>query len=211
MSSRSNSSSNSNKNSSSSRKATAPTPTPATAPAAAAAAGQDSVQYPPQLQGPEQLPGVAQVQDKMDHNGNQLFATDPEKYMRIASMLAEGEPIGKIANRLKTSPLTVYAVQRREGVTISEGKAFMADLLSLGARVAVESTIDKIMNDEIPPGQLPIVAGIFIQRAQELRGEPNQRIEVTRKEMSQDDYNDIIANLPRKADIIDVVATTEDE
>lgn len=172
---------------------------------------EDKTSYPPQLQGPEQLPGVAQVQDRVDHNGNRLFATNPEKYMRIASMLAEGEPIGRIANSLKTSPMTVYAVQRREGVTISEGKAFMADLVSLGARLAVESTIEKIQNDEIPPGQLPIVAGIFIQRAQELRGEPTQRIEVTRKEMTQNDFNDIINNLPKQADIIEVVDAHADE
>ena len=154
---------------------------------------------------PEELAPAKAWHGKFTNNGNTLYKTNPEKYGRIASLLAENVPIGRIANMLGTSPHMVRAVQVREGVSIQQNKQYVADMLMTTAMVGSEKLLDAVVNDEIPAATLPIALGIIIDKMQSLSGDPTQIVEV-RKEMTVTEFNDIIKNLPQaeSAEVIDI-------
>ena len=162
----------------------------------------------PQLSGPEELETGKNYHQKFHCNGNLLYKTDPEKYGRIASMLSEGGPIGRIANLLGTSPHMVRAVQVREGGTIATAKQYVAEILMTTNMVAAEKLLEYVVNDEIPAATLPIALGIMIDKMQTLSGEATQVIQVKR-EMTVSEFNTMIKELPKAEQVIDLPTNPE--
>jgi hypothetical protein len=60
--------------------------------------------------------------------------------------------------------------------------------------MAVEQMIEKLENDEIPAGVLPIATGILIDKHRQYEGEPTQVIEV-KKSLSLDEIRAELATL----------------
>tara|TARA_Y100000593_G_scaffold16523_1_gene32800 strand:- start:37 stop:537 length:501 start_codon:yes stop_codon:yes gene_type:complete len=154
---------------------------------------------------PEELAPYKAWDEKFRCNGNTLYRTNPEKYGRIASLLSEGVPIGRIANLLGTSPHMVRAVQVREGASIATNKQYVADMLMTTAMVGAEKLLEHVCNDEIPAATLPIALGIIIDKMQTLSGDPTQIVQV-KKEMTVSEFNDMIKDLPRAQDATDTTA-----
>lgn len=152
---------------------------------------------------PEELAPAKAWDEKFRCNGNTLYKTNPEKYGRIASLLSEGVPIGRIANMLGTSPHMVRAVQVREGVSIQQNKQYVADMLLTTSMVGAEKLLEYVMNDEIPAATLPIALGIIIDKMQTLSGDPTQIVQV-KKEMTVSEFNDMIKTLPQAEQVIDL-------
>ena len=165
---------------------------------------------PPALLTPDDLDVANDWSAKFRCNGDKLYKTDPEKYGRIASLLAEGVPIGRIANTLHTSPHMVRAIQVREGATIAAGRQYVADILLTTNMVAAEKLLELVLNDEIPPATLPITLGIMIDKMQTLSGEPTTVIE-HRREMTVSEFNDMIHKLPRAEEVMDAETINQED
>jgi hypothetical protein len=67
-------------------------------------------------------------------------------------------------------------------------------LIGHASQLAVEKMIEKLDNDEIPNGVLPIATGILIDKHRQYEGEPTQTIEV-KKSLSLDEIRAELANL----------------
>jgi len=67
-------------------------------------------------------------------------------------------------------------------------------LIGHASQLAVEKMIEKLENDQIPNGVLPIATGILIDKHRQYEGEPTQTIEV-KKSLSLDEIRAELANL----------------
>jgi hypothetical protein len=57
--------------------------------------------------------------------------------------------------------------------------------------------------NKIPTHRLPAVFQIINDALTRLQGEPTQRIEVTKHQLNQDNWDEFIKTLPKKAEVIE--------
>ena len=89
---------------------------------------------------------------------------------------------------------TVAAIRTRETVVIEATKKHIRGLLGVAAQLALERLIEKLENDEIPAGVLPVATGILIDKHRQAEGEPTQTIEV-KKSLSLEDVRSELADI----------------
>lgn len=107
-----------------------------------------------------------------EFTGERLAARDPERYRAICSALANGMGIRRIARAYRVSTNTVAVIRGVEGLSIETIKQGLAASCRHGAAMAVERIIEEM--DLIKRESLPIVAGVLIDKAQLLEGQPTQ-------------------------------------
>jgi hypothetical protein len=130
-----------------------------------------------------------------------LYDKRPGDYAKMVQMLADGVPITRIKKDLKVSHNTIAVVRSREKEVIESSKKVMRGLIGHASQLAVEKMIEKLENDEIPSGVLPIATGILIDKHRQYEGEPTQTIEV-KKSLSLDEIRAELANL-KNEEVID--------
>ncbi len=82
-----------------------------------------------------------------------------------------------------------------------EFKDYLVSLLKLNTSKIATRIANEV--DNIPSRHLPIAFGILLDKLRDLQGEPTQRVEVTRKGLSPDEFNKLLETLPKER-IIDV-------
>jgi len=136
-----------------------------------------------------------------------LYDKRPGDYAKMVQMLADGVPVTRIKKDLKVSHNTIAVVRSREKEVIESSKKVMRGLIGHASQLAVEKMIEKLENDEIPSGVLPIATGILIDKHRQYEGEPTQTIEV-KKSLSLDEIRAELANLKNEkvieAEVTDV-------
>tara|TARA_R110000824_G_scaffold129467_1_gene290704 strand:+ start:163 stop:654 length:492 start_codon:yes stop_codon:yes gene_type:complete len=115
----------------------------------------------------------------------------------VHKYLAEDHPL----SLTKTDAESMHALA---DMSNDDYKRYLIDLLKLNTsklatRIAVEV-------DNIPTRHLPIAFGILMDKLRDLQGEPTQRVEVTRKGLSPDEFNKLLDALPKER-MIDVTDT----
>ena len=84
----------------------------------------------------------------------------------------------------------------------------MRGLIGHASQLAVEKMIEKLDNDQIPAGVLPIATGILIDKHRQYEGEPTQVIEV-KKSLSLDEIRAELSNLKKEESIEAEVSDVE--
>ena len=137
---------------------------------------------------PDNLPANLEVKDTCPAvwTGQKLFDKRPADYARCIQMLAQGATIKQVAKACKISGHTVAIVRTRESEVLKESKKHLRGLIGTASQMAVEQMIEKLHNDQIPAGILPIAMGILIDKHRQYEGEPTQTIEV-KKTLSLDE------------------------
>jgi len=139
-----------------------------------------------------------------------LFDKRPGDYAKLVQMLTDGIPVSRIKKDLKVSHNTIAVVRSREKEVIEASKKVMRGLIGHASQLAVEKMIEKLDNDEIPNGVLPIATGILIDKHRQYEGEPTQTIEV-KKSLSLDEIRAELANLKDEkiieADVTDATSS----
>jgi len=112
---------------------------------------------------PDNLPAVTTPEETCPSlfTGQKLAERDPEKYARIVQSLGEGKPMSRIAKSEKVSPETVSAILKRENKSVDAVQTLTAGLTSYASQACLMKIIEKLDNDEIPAGVLPITFGIL--------------------------------------------------
>ncbi len=112
---------------------------------------------------PDNLPAVTTPEETCPslYTGQKLAERDPEKYARIVQSLGEGKPMSRIAKSEKVSPETVSAILKRENKSVDAVQTLTAGLTSYASQACLMKIIEKLDNDEIPAGVLPITFGIL--------------------------------------------------
>jgi len=123
-----------------------------------------------------------------------LYDKRPGDYAKVVQMLSDGTPVSRIKKELKVNHNTIAVVRSREKEVIESSKKVMRGLIGHASQLAVEKMIEKLDNDEIPNGVLPIATGILIDKHRQYEGEPTQVIEV-KKSLSLDEIRAELANL----------------
>jgi hypothetical protein len=67
-------------------------------------------------------------------------------------------------------------------------------------KIYIERLIEKLENDEIPAGVLPVATGILIDKHRQAEGEPTQTIEV-KKSLSLEDVRSELADIREGAEL----------
>ncbi len=115
----------------------------------------------------------------------------------VHKYLAEDHPLSLTKNDAE-------AMHALADMSNDDYKRYLIDLLKLNTsklatRIAVEV-------DNIPTRHLPIAFGILMDKLRDLQGEPTQRVEVTRKGLSPEEFNKLLDALPHER-MIDVTDT----
>ena len=95
---------------------------------------------------------------------------------------------------------TVAAIRTRETEVIEATKKHLRGLLGVAAQLALERLIEKLENDEIPPGILPVATGILIDKHRQAEGEPSQTIQV-KKSLSLEEVRSELAEIRKSAEL----------
>jgi len=158
---------------------------------------------------PDNLPANLTIDEACPiiYTAQGLFDKRPGDYAKLVQMLTDGIPVTRIKKELKVSHNTIAVVRSREKEVIDASKKVMRGLIGHASQLAVEKMIEKLDNDEIPNGVLPIATGILIDKHRQYEGEPTQTIEV-KKSLSLDEIRAELANLKDEkvidADVSDV-------
>tara|TARA_R100001463_G_scaffold117691_1_gene173302 strand:- start:245 stop:781 length:537 start_codon:yes stop_codon:yes gene_type:complete len=152
---------------------------------------------------PENLPAnlEAEVACPAIYTAQGLYDKRPGDYAKCVQMLAQGTPITRIKKDLKISHNTIAVVRSREQEVIDASKKVMRGLIGVASQMAVEQMIEKLENDQIPAGVLPIATGILIDKHRQYEGEPTQTIEV-KKTLSLEEIKAELATL-KDEEVID--------
>ena len=112
---------------------------------------------------PDNLPSLTTPEETCPSlfTGNALAKNDPVKYGRVVQKLAEGMSMNRVAKQEKLSPGTVAAIARRERKTVDSVQSLTAGLTSYASQACLERIIQKLDDDSMPPGVLPICFGIL--------------------------------------------------
>ena len=145
---------------------------------------------------PDNLPANLTIDEACPiiYTAQGLFDKRPGDYAKLVQMLTDGIPVTRIKKDLKVSHNTIAVVRSREKEVIDASKKVMRGLIGHASQLAVEKMIEKLENDEIPNGVLPIATGILIDKHRQYEGEPTQTIEV-KKSLSLDEIRAELANL----------------
>jgi hypothetical protein len=156
---------------------------------------------------PDNLPANLTIDEACPiiYTAQGLFDKRPGDYAKLVQMLTDGIPVTRIKKDLKVSHNTIAVVRSREKEVIDASKKVMRGLIGHASQLAVEKMIEKLENDEIPNGVLPIATGILIDKHRQYEGEPTQTIEV-KKSLSLDEIRAELANL-KDEKVIDAEVT----
>lgn len=159
---------------------------------------------------PDNLPSVLKEEEFCPalHTGQRLAEKDPARYAKVVQMMVEGESIKRIMKVCKVGSNTLAAIRSREKGLVDECKKNLRGLIGVAAQSAVEDLIDKIAEDKIPAGVVPIAAGIMIDKSRTADGEPTQTIEV-KKTLTLDEVKAELDNLRSGAVEAEVVDSQE--
>lgn len=145
---------------------------------------------------PDNLPANLEPEEACPaiYTAQGLYDKRPGDYAKCVQMLAQGSPITRIKKDLKISHNTIAVVRSREQEVIDASKKVMRGLIGVASQMAVEQMIEKLENDQIPAGVLPIATGILIDKHRQYEGEPTQTIEV-KKTLSLEEIKAELATL----------------
>ena len=145
---------------------------------------------------PDNLPSKIDLEGACPsvHSAERVFRDRPEVYRECVQRLSEGASLYSIQRTLRVSWNTVAAIRTRETVVVEATKKHIRGLLGVAAQLALERLIEKLENDEIPAGILPVATGILIDKHRQAEGEPSQTIEV-KKSLSLEDVRSELAEI----------------
>ena len=128
---------------------------------------------------PDNLPAITKPADHCPsvYTGSKLAREDPERYSRIVQSLGEAMPVTRIAKSCRVAPETVMAICQREKETVEAVQSMTAGLVNYAAQSCVMKLIQKLEDDEVPPGVLPIALGILVDKARAYAGEASAIVE----------------------------------
>lgn len=115
------------------------------------------------------------------YDGSRMKERDPVKYAGIVQDLAAGVAVSAIKKNRKVSLGTIAMVRAREKDLIEQGKVVVKGLTSMATISTLETILEKIEADKIPPGVLPILFGILRDKEVRDQGEATQKVEVTHR------------------------------
>ena len=134
------------------------------------------------------------------YDGSRLKEKDPVKYAGIVQDLAAGVAVSLIRNKRNTSMGTIAMVRAREKDLIEQGKVVVKGLTSMATISTLETILEKIEADKIPPGVLPILFGILRDKEVRDQGEATQKVEVTHR-VSMEQVRANLSKLKRVEDV----------
>ena len=159
---------------------------------------------------PDNLPAVTTPEETCPSlfTGQKLAENDPEKYARIVQGLGEGKPLSRIAKTEKVSPETVSAILKRENKSVEAVQSLTAGLTSYASQACIVKIIEKLDQDAIPAGVLPIMFGILRDKEKNDLGQATSVIE-HKGSVSIDDVRRELAEMKKNA--IDAETTEESD
>ena len=128
---------------------------------------------------PDNLEPVVQEEEFVPSlfTGNKLARDDPEKYGQIVQALGEGKALTRCAKKYKVAPETIMAIAKREQKTIDSVQSLTQGLTSYATQATLMKIIEKLEDDQIPPGVLPIAFGILRDKEKNDLGQATSIVE----------------------------------
>jgi len=111
------------------------------------------------------------------YTGQKLADNDPVKYGKIVQELGNGAGLIKTARKYKCSPETIMAISKREKGTIDAVQSLTQGLTTYATQACLMKIIEKLEQDEIPAGVLPIAFGILRDEERADLGQASQIVE----------------------------------
>ena len=153
---------------------------------------------------PDNLPSQIDDDCPSVYTAAKLFKERPEVYAAIVQGLAEGMPITPMKNKYRVSNNTIGVIRQREKEVIDQSRSVLKGLTGVAAQATLEKYLERLDQNKIPDGVLPISLGILLDKVARDAGEANQVIEV-KKAISLDEVREELANM-RKAEPVVIEA-----
>ena len=111
------------------------------------------------------------------YTGQKLADNDPVKYGKIVQGLGEGQALTRLKKKHKVSAETIMAISKRERKTIDKVQEMTQGLTSYASQACLMKIIEKLEDDEIPPGVLAIAFGILRDKEKADLGQASSIVE----------------------------------
>lgn len=135
-------------------------------------------------------------------SGVQLKGSDPDRYMTVCALLADGSLSQREISRLTGTSRNLVAGINRQAVEIEPLKQRLAGRARNLAQLCLERA-EEIVQDgksKVTLRDLAILAGVAIDKSQLLAGDATQRIETVEASSGADDFADQVERL-QSADV----------
>jgi len=151
---------------------------------------------------------LASEESRGTYTADRYHNKHPHAYRAIVALLADGAlGMHRIADMVRASGTpcsvnTVAAIRDREPAIIERAQKQLSQVAYRGARMAIESIVDKLSDKDVLEGaslqQLGVISGILTDKAQLLAGGPTARMEVVRG-ATREDFEAFIAQVQAQA------------
>lgn len=152
---------------------------------------------------PDNLPAVTKPEEFVPSlfTGQQLADKDPIKYGKIVQGLGEGRALTRIKKENKVSAETIMAISKRESKTIDAVQDLTQGLTSYASQACLMRIIEKLEQDKIPPGVLPIAFGVLRDKEKADLGQASSIVE-HKKAVTIEDVQRELQSI--KSEVIDI-------
>jgi len=136
-------------------------------------------------------------------DGSQLKKHDPERYQAITRAIQEGLAQDTIARIFQSTEQTINGIIKKEGLD-SVHQANVTQELVSARNIAVAKLKQALLNDGISPDKLPVTAAILVDKVIQQMGLPSQVVRHEKVDLTHEAVQNLLSQLPKKADVIDV-------
>jgi len=158
---------------------------------------------------PDNLPSLVDDDCPSVYTAANLFKERPEVYAAIVQGLVEGMAITPMKHKYKVSHNTIGVIRQREKEVIEQSRNVLKGLTGVAAQATLEKYLERLDQNKIPDGVLPISLGILLDKVARDAGEATQTIAV-KKTISLDQVQAELANM-RKAEPVEIEAERIEE
>ena len=150
---------------------------------------------------PDNLPSQIDDDCPSVYTAAKLFKERPEVYAGIVQGLVEGMAITPMKHKYKVSHNTISVIRQREKEVINQSRSVLKGLTGVAAQATLEKYLERLDQNKIPDGVLPISLGILLDKVARDAGEANQVIEV-KKAISLDEVKAELENMKKAEPVV---------
>lgn len=138
-----------------------------------------------------------------NYDGSQLKKKDPERYQAITRAIKEGLAPDTIARIFQSKPQTIQGITKTEGLE-SVAQANLLQELRSTRSITLAALKQAVLDGTIKGKDLAVPFGIVFDKERDEAGKPSQVIRHEKLELTYQAINDLVNQLPKQADVIDV-------
>ena len=136
-------------------------------------------------------------------DGSMIKKKDPERYNTILKAIKEGLAHDSIVKIFGIGQQTIDGIIEREQLSSISQTNVLQEIRST-RNLALSKLRHAIQTDQVKGDKLSVTVGILTDKEAQLMGQPSQVIRHEKVDLTHEAVQNLLSQLPKKADVIDV-------